>query len=271
MSSNAEEKKMEEYCFMIQPFDGGKFDKRYEDVFKPAIEAAGLIAYRVDNDDLATVPIDAIEEKIKASTICVADITLDNPNVWYEVGFALASNKITILICSDERTGDFPFDIRQRKVLQYKTESKSDFDELRNKLSNRIGKLKNSVSIAQVYSISEKFDDLEGLSYQEVIFLAAVLMVQDTPDEYVSIWNIKEQMKRSGFNEIAYSICARKLLNKKFIEISLLNDYQGNEYNGISITDKGNEWILKNENKFSFGCNNASNSFVQIDDTLPFN
>ena len=251
----------EEYCFMIQPFDGGKFDKRYEDVFKPAIEAAGLISYRVDNDDLVTVPIDTIEEKIKASTICVADITMDNPNVWYEVGFALASNKTTILICSDERTDDFPFDIRQRKILQYKTESKSDFDELRNKLSNRISKLKNSVSITQVSSISEKFDDLEGLSYQEVIFLAAVLMVQDTPNEYVSVWNIKEQMKRNGFNEIAYSICV--------IEMSLENDYQGNEYNGISITDKGNDWILKNENKFSFECKNVSDSFIQID--VPFN
>ena len=54
--------KMDEFCFMIQPFDGGKFDKRYEDVFKPAIEAAGLEAYRVDNDDLATVPIEMIEE-----------------------------------------------------------------------------------------------------------------------------------------------------------------------------------------------------------------
>jgi len=262
---------MEEYCFMIQPFDGGKFDKRYEDVFKPAIEAAGLIAYRVDNDDLATVPIDAIEERIKVSTICVADITLDNPNVWYEVGFALASNKTTILICSDERTGNYPFDIRQRNVLQYKTESKSDFDELRNKLSRRIAKLKNSVSITQVSSISEKFDNLEGLSYQEVVFLAAVLMVQDTPNEYVSIWNIKEQMKRNGFNQIAYNICVRKLLNKKFIEMSLLNDYQGNEYNGISITDKGNDWILKNENKFSFECKNALDSFIQIDDALPFN
>ena len=72
--------------------------------------------YRVDNDDLVIVPIDTIEEKIKASTICVADITMNNPNVWYEVGFALASNKTTILICSDERTDDFPFDIRQRKI-----------------------------------------------------------------------------------------------------------------------------------------------------------
>lgn len=262
---------MDEFCFMIQPFDGGKFDKRYEDVFKPAIEAAGLEAYRVDNDDLATVPIDMIEEKIKAATICVADITLDNPNVWYEVGYAMASNKTTILICSDERVGNYPFDIRQRNVLQYKTESKSDFDDLRNKLSKRITKLKSNVSIIQTASISREFDDFEGLSYQEVIFLAAVLAVQDTPDEYVPIWNVKEQMKRNGFNEIAYSICCRKLLNKKYIEMSIEHDYEGNEYNGIGITDNGNEWILKNENKFSFECKGSLDSFMGVDDTLPFN
>ena len=29
-------------CFVIQPFDNGKYDKRYEDTFKPAIEAAEL-------------------------------------------------------------------------------------------------------------------------------------------------------------------------------------------------------------------------------------
>jgi hypothetical protein len=33
------------YCFVIQPFDGGRFDKRFTDVFKPAIEAAGLDPY----------------------------------------------------------------------------------------------------------------------------------------------------------------------------------------------------------------------------------
>jgi hypothetical protein len=29
-------------CFVIQPFDSGKYDKRFHDVYKPAIEAAGL-------------------------------------------------------------------------------------------------------------------------------------------------------------------------------------------------------------------------------------
>lgn len=32
-------------CFVIQPFDGGRFDKRYANTFQPAIEAAGPDPY----------------------------------------------------------------------------------------------------------------------------------------------------------------------------------------------------------------------------------
>lgn len=256
---------------MIQPFDGGKFDKRYKDIFEPAINATGLSAYRVDNDDLATVPIDMIEEKIKAATVCVADITLNNPNVWYEVGYALASNKIVILICSDERTDNYPFDIRQRNILQYKTESQSDYDDLKAKLISRISKQKSNQKITQTTSISKEFDDLSGLSYQEVTFFAAILARQDTPDEYVSAWEIKEQMKKNGLNEIAFNISLRKMLAKEFVDTSIISDFNGNEYTGISITDKGNEWILNNETTFSFEYNNPDNPIWEIDEGIPFN
>jgi hypothetical protein len=37
-------------CFVIQPFDSGKYDKRYADVYRPAIVDAGLEPYRVDKD-----------------------------------------------------------------------------------------------------------------------------------------------------------------------------------------------------------------------------
>lgn len=80
-------------CFVIQPFDKDKFDKRFIDVYKPAIEAAGLVAYRVDNDLGARVPIEQIENNIRDSVLCFAEITNDNPNVWYELGFAFASGK----------------------------------------------------------------------------------------------------------------------------------------------------------------------------------
>ena len=53
-------------CFVIQPFDFGKFDKRYADVYQPAIKAAGLEPYRVDRDPGVDVAIEAIEEGCRA-------------------------------------------------------------------------------------------------------------------------------------------------------------------------------------------------------------
>ena len=49
-------------CFVIQPFDNGVFDRRFEDTFAPAIQAAGLEPYRVDRDPSAAVPIQNIED-----------------------------------------------------------------------------------------------------------------------------------------------------------------------------------------------------------------
>ncbi len=68
-------------CFVIQPFDKGPFDKRYDDVLTPAIERAGLQPYRVDRDPSVTIPIEGIETGIRESEACLADITTDNPNV----------------------------------------------------------------------------------------------------------------------------------------------------------------------------------------------
>src|SRR5688500_4903361 len=98
-------------CFIIQPFDGGRFDKRFQDVFEPAVAESGLTPYRVDKDPNVTIPIEDIESNIRSAVVCLADITLDNPNVWFELGFAIASNKPVVLVCGDERTSRFPFDV----------------------------------------------------------------------------------------------------------------------------------------------------------------
>ena len=125
-------------CFLIQPFDAGKFDKRYEDVFKPAVEDAGLEPYRVDRDDGVEVPIDAIEEGLRNSTICLAEITTDNPNVWYELGFARAAGRPVVMISSDKRKKKYPFDIQHRSIIPYRTDSSSDFAELRAAITSKL-------------------------------------------------------------------------------------------------------------------------------------
>lgn len=43
----------------------------------------------------------------------------------------------------------------------------------------------------------------------------------------------------------------RKLLAKEFIEVSVIDEYNGNEYHGINVTPAGDKWILENEDKFS--------------------
>ncbi|HEY2291831.1 MAG TPA: hypothetical protein VGM86_14115, partial [Thermoanaerobaculia bacterium] len=101
-------------CFVIQPFDKSTFDKRYRDVFKPAIEAAGLEPYRVDEDPSVSIPMEDIERGIRNSAACLAEITTDNPNVWFELGYAIALLKEVAIACSDERKTKFPFDVQHR-------------------------------------------------------------------------------------------------------------------------------------------------------------
>lgn len=129
---------MDGYCFVIQPFDKGKFDSRYRDIIKPAIESCGFDVYRVDEDYSVEIPISSIETKIKGASFVIAEITIDNPNVWFELGYALAHSKLVIMLCSDERKSNFPFDIRHRNILTYRTEAPSDFEEYEKRLKDII-------------------------------------------------------------------------------------------------------------------------------------
>src|ERR1035438_3222209 len=125
-------------CFVIQRFDKGPYDKRYRDVLAPAIRQAGFEPYRVDDDPGATVVIEDVETGIRESEICLADITPDNPNVWYEVGFALANGKPVVLICAEPRPTPFPFDVRHRHIIMYSLDSPRDFDFLATEIATRL-------------------------------------------------------------------------------------------------------------------------------------
>src|SRR5438270_3341387 len=125
-------------CFVIQPFDDGKFDKRYDDVFAPAITTSGLEPYRIDRDPGVIIPIDEIHKGITTAVACLADITTDNPNVWFELGVATASQRLVVLVCSEERTSRFPFDVQHFRIIRYAADSSSDFDKLKEDIVSRL-------------------------------------------------------------------------------------------------------------------------------------
>lgn len=124
--------------FVIQEFNEDN-DKRYQSVIKPAIEAAGFKPYRVDEDKHVQIPIADIEKKIKESAACIADISDDNLNVCYEVGFAAALEKPLILICAKRKeTASYPFDIKHRHVFSYTANTASGHKELKKEITERL-------------------------------------------------------------------------------------------------------------------------------------
>jgi len=233
-------------CFVIQPFDGGPFDKRFEDVVAPAIRAAGLEPYRVDQDPGVVVPIDEIEQGIRAAAACVADITTINPNVWFELGYAIAAGKPVLLLAVDEPNKRFPFDIQHRHVIRYKTDSSRDFDALRAELKSRLRAVLDKEEKLERVVTSPSVADVKGLAQHELVALVAVAENLDNPTDRVPATAIRSDMERAGFNRIAVTLGSTVLVREGLAEYHDESDYNGNPYSTYSLTDAGMNWLLQN-------------------------
>lgn len=196
---------MDDFCFVAQPFDDGKYDSRYRDIIKPAVESCGFRSYRVDEDNSAEIPISTVEAKIKEASFVIAEISTDNPNVWFEVGFALASSKSVILMCSDERTSGFPFDIRHRNILTYHTESLSDFKECRKNLKEMI--------LARYVGLSVSSEP-HVLTDEELFVLKFVSRDQKTSFAITA----EEKIMKNSLDRDTISDCLKSLIKNGYLE-----------------------------------------------------
>lgn len=259
-----------ENCFVIQPFDGGVYDKRYKDVLEPAIKAAGMEPYRVDQDPSASIPIERIESGIKESVAVLADITENNPNVWFEVGYAIAAGKEVVFVCSRGREAPFPFDVQHRNIIQYATDSLSDFADLRKKLVARLkAAAKKSVNLAELRALSP-LKDQEGLTPFEISALVVVMENRLTPTTSVSPEEIKKYMNRLGYRDIAVSLALAGLMRKDMLEI-IEEPTDFGSYTAYLITDKGIEWIVANQDKLILENKPARATPNEItDEDIPF-
>lgn len=258
-----------EKCFVIQPFDNDKFDKRFVDIFEPAITKAGFDAYRIDKDLSVRIPIDDIEKGIIESSICFAEITSDNPNVWYELGYAFACNKDVVMVCSDERSGKFPFDIQHRHVISYKTSSTSDFTSLEDIITRKIKAIQQNSKTVKQLNITPVIET-EGLTGHQIAVLILIMENQITSDDSISVYRLKDEMNKSGYTDIATSVGVKTLVKNGMIETFKQSDDFSNqqEYIACRLTEKGENWILSNQELLQFRLSKPNNNNPA--DDLPF-
>lgn len=104
------------FCFVLMPFDD-TFSDIYTLGIKEACKEAGTYCERVDEQIYEGGILDRIYNQISKADIVIADMTGRNPNVFYEVGYAHALGKSTILLT--QKTEDIPFDLKHYPHIVY--------------------------------------------------------------------------------------------------------------------------------------------------------
>ena len=107
---------MNRKCFVEMPFEK-RFEGIWLNVLKPTIESMNDTCVRAD--DIFTVGsiLNDILNQILSADYIIADLTIHNPNVYYELGYSHGLNKKVILITQDIST--LPFDLRDQRVITY--------------------------------------------------------------------------------------------------------------------------------------------------------
>ena len=117
---------MKLHAFVAMPFgtkpnDKGEqidFNRVFDELIKPALEEAGLEVLRADEEQRAgDIRLDMFQALLMADLV-VADLSIDNPNVWYELGVRHALRARGVILVQGPRSTK-PFDIYTDRKLSY--------------------------------------------------------------------------------------------------------------------------------------------------------
>jgi hypothetical protein len=119
------------FCFVLMPF-APEFDDIYAFGIKGACEDANTYCERVDEQIFQGSVLERIYNQISKADIVIADMSGRSPNVFYEVGYAHALGKPTILLT--KQAEDIPFDLKHFPHIVYN----SKIQDLRKELARRV-------------------------------------------------------------------------------------------------------------------------------------
>lgn len=115
-------------CFVVMGFGiktdyqtGRKLDldKSYQNLIKPAVQAAGLQCIRADEIVHAGIIDVPMYEQLLTADVVVADVSTMNPNAFYELGVRHALKPFTTIIVAESELV-FPFDVGHSVIRKYR-------------------------------------------------------------------------------------------------------------------------------------------------------
>lgn len=158
------------HVFVVMPFgvkEGIDFNRVYGEYIKPALEAEGFEVFRADEEVRAgDIRTDMFQELLIADLV-VADLSIDNPNVWYELGVRHGLRARGIVLISIKRDKN-PFDIYTDRKLHYNLKDGAPDPATLNEDKKNLGRMARETveswhgrKISPVYSLLSKLEEPE--------------------------------------------------------------------------------------------------------------
>jgi nucleoside 2-deoxyribosyltransferase len=169
------------FAFVLMPFSPA-FDDIYKLGIKETAESIGLIAQRVDEQIYQDSILERIYRQIDVADLIIADMSGQNPNVFYEVGYAHAKGKLCVLITKDQ--ADIPFDLKHHRHIIYGSSITDLKKQLKLELEwakTQINAVRSSRIKVSLKSASGNLEKFKYLVKGEVSF--TIDMVNETSNE----------------------------------------------------------------------------------------
>ena len=211
--------------FVLMPFgkkDAGgglaiDFDKVYDKLIKPAVLDAGLEPLRADEEDSGGIIHKPMFERLVLCDFAVADLTLANANVFYELGVRHAAKSRTTVLLFAEGRGRLPFDVQQLRAIPYEIDDNGIFgnvDEVRSILKDRLISAKKGTD--KDSPLFQLLDDYPDVAHEKTdVFRERVRYAAE----------IKEQLRVArGENSEAVVAVEKTLGNLVNVEAGILID-----------------------------------------------
>lgn len=181
-------------CFVVSPIGDveseirNNADKLYRHIISPVCKSCGFEPVRVDQINDSDSITQTIIDKLVSAELVIADISGQNPNVFYEMGYRKCTNKPIIHL--KKKGESIPFDVNTIRTFEYDLADLDNVEEIKKRLQHTI----------EAFSFESTNDvlDQDGEQAKELIpgILPVLYQIQD------SIYELKEQVSKKDTETI---------------------------------------------------------------------
>lgn len=185
-------------CFLVCAIGANESETRkhadqlLNHIIKPVAESKGYNVIRADKILETDVITDSIIENLLNADLVIADLSVPNPNVYYELGYRAALKKPLIQIISEGV--ELPFDLKVTRTFSYSMTDPDKIEGFKHTLSSLIDNLEDKQT--EIQTTSTQIGQEMGMMFATTV-ISDMLQNPESSMKYVGMFKALAEMKKA--------------------------------------------------------------------------